>query len=84
MKNNILKKLVGYRIKELRINMLNKNQEEFSQMLGWDRTYLSKVESGRQNLTIDSLEHVCSILGVSFKEFFIFMDEDHIGGDEIL
>lgn len=78
----MIKKLVGYRIKELRINKMNLTQDEFSQKLGWDRTYLSRVESGKQNLTIESLEKVCDVLDITLKDFFAYMDDDHIeGGD---
>lgn len=76
----MIKELVGYRIKELRINNTNLNQEEFSKLLNWDRTYLSRVESGKQNLTLDSLERVCNVLNVSLKEFFMYMDDEHMEG----
>lgn len=73
----MIKKLVGYRIKELRINKANLSQDVFASELGWDRTYLSRVESGKQNLTLESLERVCNALGVNLKEFFMYMDEEH-------
>ena len=74
----MIKKLVGYRIKELRINNLNMTQEEFAKLLDYDRTYLSRIESGKQNITLESLEHICNLLNVSLKDFFMYMDEDHI------
>ncbi len=74
----MIKKLVGYRIKELRINNLNMTQEEFAKLLNYDRTYLSRIESGKQNITLESLEHICNLLSVSLKDFFMYMDEDHI------
>lgn len=46
---------IGHRIKELRINKLHITQEEFAYVLGFDRTYLSRVESGKQNITMDTL-----------------------------
>lgn len=78
----MIKKIVGYRIKELRINGANLTQEEFASKLGWDRTYLSRVESGKQNLTIESLEHVCKSLNISLKDFFQYMDDEHLEGNE--
>lgn len=78
----MIKKIVGYRIKELRINDANLTQEEFASKLGWDRTYLSRVESGKQNLTIESLEHVCKSLNISLKDFFQYMDDEHLQGSE--
>lgn len=80
----MIRQLVGYRIKELRINNTNLNQEEFAKLLHWDRTYLSRVESGKQNLTLDSLEHICNILNVSLKDFFMYMDEEHIEGEFLI
>lgn len=74
----MIKRLVGYRIKELRINNLNMTQEEFAKLLNYDRTYLSRIESGKQNITLESLEHICNLLNVSLKDFFMYMDEDHI------
>ena len=74
----MIKKIVGYRIKELRINMVNVSQEDFAKKIGWDRTYLSRIESGKQNITLDNLELICIMLGVSLKEFFMYMDEEHI------
>lgn len=74
----MIRKLVGYRIKELRINNLNMTQEAFAKLLNCDRTYLSRIESGKQNITLDSLEHICNLLNVSLKEFFMYMDEEHI------
>ncbi len=78
----MIKKLIGYRIKELRINKMNLTQDEFSKLLNWDRTYLSRVESGKQNMTVESLEKVCEVLEISLKDFFAYMDDNHIeGGD---
>lgn len=77
----MLKKLVGYRIKELRINKLGISQEKLANFLNWDRTFLSRVESGKQNITIDSLEKVCKVLNVNYKDFFMYMDENHIDGE---
>ena len=74
----VIRKMVGYRIKELRINKINMSQEDFAAKLGWDRTYLSRIESGKQNITLDSLEILCQMLDVSLKEFFMYMDEEHM------
>lgn len=61
---------IGSRIKELRINKLKITQEEFAKILGVDRTYLSRIESGKQNLTLNTLIDICSKLDVSLSEFF--------------
>ena len=65
-----MKNEIGNRVKELRLIKLGMTQEEFAICLGVDRTYLSRIESGKQNITIETLEQICKALGVSFSEFF--------------
>lgn len=66
----MLKESIGNRVKYLRILKTNLNQDEFAKKLGWDRTYLSRIESGKQNITIENLNELCIGLGVSLKDFF--------------
>ena len=65
-------KIIGERIKYLRTNRVFLSQEDFSIKLGYDRTYMSRVESGRQNITIETLIKICEGLEISLKEFFDF------------
>lgn len=65
-----MKEKIENRIKELRINKLKITQDEFSKFLGFDRTYLSRIESGKQNITLDTLDFICRNLNVSFFDFF--------------
>lgn len=64
------KEMIGQRIKELRISKTNLSQEDFAKKIGVDRTYLSKVENGKQNLTMESISLICSGLNISLNEFF--------------
>ena len=64
------KEMIGKRIKELRISKTNLSQEDFANKIGFDRTYLSRIENGKLNLTIETLCLICSGLGVSLKDFF--------------
>lgn len=66
----MLKDLVGRRIKELRIITKDYSQAELADLIGCDRAYLSRVESGKQNVTIENLNQICNALGVSLKKFF--------------
>jgi len=66
---------VGETIKFLRIKNTNLSQEEFATKVGLDRTYLSRVESGQKNITLDTLDIICKGLGVSITDFFITYDE---------
>lgn len=63
---------IGNRIRYLRVNYTNLSQDEFAKKLGYDRAYLSRVESGKQNLTVESLIKICDGLNVSLKDFFDF------------
>ncbi len=65
-------KLIGERIKYLRTHKIFLSQEDFSVKLGYDRTYMSRVESGRQNITIETLIKICEGLEISLKDFFDF------------
>ena len=64
------KEMIGQRIRELRISKTNMSQEDFAAKIGMDRTYLSKAESGKQNLKIESICLICSGLSISLNEFF--------------
>lgn len=66
----MLKEIVGKRVRDLRVTKTDMSQEEFSKRINLDRTYLSRVESGKQNITIDNLNNICNGLGISLKEFF--------------
>lgn len=62
---------IGDRVKELRSKQ-NLSQKDLALICGFDRTYLSRVESGKQNITIEKLLVLCAKLNVSLKEFFDF------------
>ena len=67
-------KAVGDRVRKLRTGR-HISQEAFAKQLGYDRTYLSRVESGKQNITIGTLKRICDGLGVTVKEFFDFEED---------
>ena len=62
---------IGDRVKELRSKQ-NLSQKDLALICGFERTYLSSVESGKQNITIEKLLVLCAKLNVSLKEFFDF------------
>ena len=55
----------------LRILRKDKNltQDELSHLAGLDRTYISGIERGIRNLTINSLEEIIKALNLSPDEF---------------
>lgn len=65
-----VKERVGQRIKEIRMFELRISQDELASKIGWDRTFLSRVESGKQNITIENLNAICLALNVSLEYFF--------------
>lgn len=66
----MIKEKLGLRIKEIRMNTLKLTQEELSTILGWDRSFLSRVESGKQNLTIENLNYLCNKMNITLRYFF--------------
>lgn len=70
----MIRQKIGNRVKELRISKQYMNQEEFSKKIGWDKAYLSRVESGKQNITIDNLVVICNGLGITLSDFFSTFD----------
>lgn len=66
----VLNEIIGKKIHDLRIIKTGLSQDLFSKQIGVDRTYLSRVESGKQNLTIKSLQMIVNSFGMTLKEFF--------------
>lgn len=62
---------IGNIVKNLRINK-GLSQDELSRRVDFERTYLSRVESGKQNMAVETLLKICDGLGVTIKEFFNF------------
>lgn len=64
-----IKLKVGQRIKEIR-KQLEISQEALALKAEVDRTYVTDVENGRRNISVEILEKIIKALGVSFTEFF--------------
>ena len=64
-----IKLKVGQRIKELR-KKLEFSQEGLANEAEVDRTYVTDVENGRRNISVEILEKIVVALKVSFTEFF--------------
>ncbi len=64
-----IKVAVGQRIKELR-NDLGISQEALANKADIDRTYVTDVENGRRNISIENLERLTIALNIPFKDFF--------------
>lgn len=64
-----IKVKVGQRIRELR-NQIGISQEALANKAEIDRTYVTDVENGRRNISIENIEKLVIALQISLKEFF--------------
>jgi transcriptional regulator with XRE-family HTH domain len=64
-----IRKKVGLRIKELRLN-LKLTQEALAFKAEIDKTYINEVENGKRNVSIINLEKIVHALDVQIKDFF--------------
>ena len=64
-----IKLKIGQRVKELRKG-LGLSQESLAYKAEVDRTYVTDVENGRRNVSVEILERLVKALEVSFTEFF--------------
>ncbi len=52
------------------------SQEELADKAALDRTYISGVERGVRNITLDSLESIVNALDVDLSTFLATLDEN--------
>ncbi|HAO45450.1 MAG TPA: transcriptional regulator [Chitinophagaceae bacterium] len=64
-----IKLKIGQRIRELR-KELGISQESLAYKAEVDRTYVTDVENGRRNVSVEILERLIKALEVSISEFF--------------
>lgn len=70
-KATALRKPFGNRVRELR-KQLNISQEELGFRTGLDRTYISGIERGERNPSLDNIGKLAQELNVSLQELFSF------------
>ena len=68
-----IKQKVGTRVRELR-KQLSLSQEALAYKAEVDRTYMTDVENGRRNVSLEILEKIIGALEVSVTEFFTSKD----------
>ncbi len=64
-----IKQKVGQRIRQLR-KELKLSQEALALKAEVDRTYVTDVENGRRNVSLEILERLIKALNVSVTDFF--------------
>lgn len=62
-----IKKRFGLAVREKR-NQLNVSQEELAMRIGADQGYVSRIESGQMNVTLETLEQIARALDVDPAE----------------
>ena len=68
-----MRKKLGIRIKELRTEK-GISQEKFADLVGIDRTYLSSVEKGERNISLDNICKIAKGFGISVEKLFKGLD----------
>ncbi len=63
--------IIGSRLVSLR-KAKGISQIKLSEFTKLDRTYISRIEHGKQNMTMTTLILICDCLDVTLKEFFDF------------
>lgn len=59
----------GQRIRTLR-HAMGWSQEDLAERTGLDRTYISSVERGQRNISLNNIAALATALEVSFAELF--------------
>ena len=68
-----MRKKLGIRIKELRTEK-GISQEKFADLVGIDRTYLSSVEKGERNISLDNICKIAKGFEISVEKLFKGLD----------
>lgn len=63
--------IIGSRLVSLR-KAKGISQLKLAETTKLDRTYLSRVEHGKQNITMTVMINICDGLGITIAEFFNF------------
>jgi transcriptional regulator with XRE-family HTH domain len=64
-----IKTEIGRRLRAIRIQK-GLSQEALSRKSGIDRSFISDVENGKRNITVDTLAQFLKELKISFRVFF--------------
>lgn len=64
-----IKNLIGQRILELRKEK-SLSQESLANLAEVDRTYMTGVETGKRNISVEVLLRIITALGTTYKDFF--------------
>ena len=65
-----LRRIIGERLKELRLEARISSQEALAHLAGVHRTYIGRLERGESGVTVETLAAVLAALSVSLAAFF--------------
>ena len=74
MNDMTIQQKVGITIRELRKEK-GISQENFAYESGIDRRYMSDIENGKRNISLDILERVTDKLEIKISDFFLRVEE---------
>ncbi len=80
MKNNNLLDILGKKIRELRTSR-GLSQEKLAFLSGFDRTYISKLERGKINISILNLMRLTSTFQINLSELLSKIEMEIIIND---
>ena len=72
-----VRELVAWNIRRLRV-VRDISAEVLAADAGIDRAYMSEIERGLANPTVDMLERIAEVLGVELAEFFVVPDPNEL------
>ena len=65
----------GARLREIRQSK-GIPQERLAELAGLDRTYISKIEKGQRNISLEIVAKLASALDIKVRDFFTDPNED--------
>ncbi len=74
MNDMTIQQKVGITIRELRKEK-GISQENFAYESGIDRRYMSDIENGKRNISLDILERVSDKLEIKISDFFLRVEK---------
>lgn len=66
----MLQEEIGRRVYQLRIMTDKYTQQQLADLVGCDKTFIYKIETGKQNATISTINDICNALDISLSKFF--------------
>ena len=65
----MIKKKFGDRIRKLRLKS-NLSQEKLGLLIDMDRTYLTSVENGKRNISLENIAKIANGFNITIEELF--------------